>query len=61
MNRVATLNLQFAENKPTTTQSANQKNAKIQGNFQDTWSYLSMDQFLTKEGIEYRKKCEEFA
>ena len=49
--------MQFAS---PTTHSVAKPSQNQQGNFTDMWSYLNMDQFLSKKGIEYRKKCEKF-
>lgn len=57
MHRVDSLGMQFA---PAPSQPATNKVTHLAGNFTNTWSYLNMDQFLSKEGIEYRKKCEKF-
>lgn len=56
MQRINSLNLQFAAQPVRSVAPA----TRPKGNFNDTWSYLNMDQFLSKEGIEYKKKCEEF-
>jgi hypothetical protein len=49
------LNVQFA---PAATTSPAKK--KPAGNFNDAWSYLNMDQYLSKEGKAKKLACEKF-
>ena len=58
MERLGNLNLHF---KGTQNGSKSVTRPSFRGNFVDAWSYLNMDEFLSPEAIEIKKKCEKFA
>ena len=54
--RLAQLNLQFKPSAPS-----GRAGKKSQGNFVDAWSYLGMDEFLSKDAIGMRDQCRAYA